>query len=320
MPNILTVFGATGNQGRSLIRHVLADPHLSTHFSIRAIARDPTSPAALSLQTLGGAVELVQGDLNDRASIAAALRGTHTVFLVTVSNWFDPTGLREVEFAQGKAVADAAVATPGCEYLIFSSCVDVAGGSGGAITGAVHLDVKAEVEAYIRGLGIKSAFFHPGTFMQNFGDAMAPRPLDGDGDDAGTYGLFSFVQPDTKFPLIDVEADTGKFVGAILADPDAFEGKVLSAATYLRSHAEVAEMMTRATGKTVKYVQIPRETMEGFMPTPTMAKGLCDMFLWMQDFGYYGEGTAEKVEWTAGRARGTLTSLEEYFGREPLKI
>ena len=217
---------------------------------------------------------------------------------------------------QGKTVADAALAA-GVSYLIFSSEVHVAKTSNGTITSAVGLDVKAEVEEYIRGLkGLKSAFFHPGSFMQNFGEGMSPQPL---GD--GSYGLFNFVAPTTQLPLIDIVADTGKYIGAILTSPEEYSGKVLSAATYLKTFEEVAEVMTKVSGKTIKYMQVPREKMEGFMKDagPGVGKGLCDMFLWMQEYGYYGGDTAGKVEWTAGKVGG-LTTLEEYLAREPLKV
>lgn len=40
MSKILTVFGASGNQGGSVVRAVLADPQLSKEFRIRAVTRD----------------------------------------------------------------------------------------------------------------------------------------------------------------------------------------------------------------------------------------------------------------------------------------
>lgn len=57
MSKILTVFGATGNQGGSVIRAVLNDPTLSKEFKIRGITRDVTKPAAKALSTQG--VEMV---------------------------------------------------------------------------------------------------------------------------------------------------------------------------------------------------------------------------------------------------------------------
>ena len=58
MSKILTVFGATGNQGGSVIRAVLADPVLSKEFKVRGITRDVSKPAAKALADQG--VELVK--------------------------------------------------------------------------------------------------------------------------------------------------------------------------------------------------------------------------------------------------------------------
>jgi uncharacterized protein YbjT (DUF2867 family) len=53
MSKIITVFGATGNQGGSVIKHILADPTLSKEFKIRGITRDVSKPAAQALEKQG---------------------------------------------------------------------------------------------------------------------------------------------------------------------------------------------------------------------------------------------------------------------------
>lgn len=57
MSKVLTVFGATGNQGGSVIKAVLADPVLSKTFKIRGITRDTSKPSAQALAAKG--VEVV---------------------------------------------------------------------------------------------------------------------------------------------------------------------------------------------------------------------------------------------------------------------
>lgn len=57
MSKLLTVFGATGNQGGSVIKTVLGHAQLSKTYKIRAITRDATKPAAVSLKEQG--VEVV---------------------------------------------------------------------------------------------------------------------------------------------------------------------------------------------------------------------------------------------------------------------
>jgi uncharacterized protein YbjT (DUF2867 family) len=57
MSKIITVFGATGNQGGSVVKHLLADSQLSKEFKIRGITRDTSKPAAQGLAKQG--VEVV---------------------------------------------------------------------------------------------------------------------------------------------------------------------------------------------------------------------------------------------------------------------
>ena len=57
MSKLITVFGATGNQGGSVIRAILADPKLKSEFKIRGVTRDPSKRAAEELKKLG--VEVV---------------------------------------------------------------------------------------------------------------------------------------------------------------------------------------------------------------------------------------------------------------------
>lgn len=58
MSQIITVFGATGIQGGSVIRSLLFDPSLSKEFKVRGVTRDVSKPAAESLAKLG--VEVVK--------------------------------------------------------------------------------------------------------------------------------------------------------------------------------------------------------------------------------------------------------------------
>ena len=58
MSRILTIFGATGQQGGSLLAYVLKTPELSRIYKLRAITRDPSKPAALALKENG--VEVVK--------------------------------------------------------------------------------------------------------------------------------------------------------------------------------------------------------------------------------------------------------------------
>ena len=81
-------------------------------------------------------------------------------------------------------------------------------------------------------------------------------------------------------PLVDIASDTGKYVGAILADPDRYEGKVISAAANLYSMNDVAKTISYLTGKIVKYSQ--EDVYRGFLP-PQAADDLVAMFKHIND-------------------------------------
>jgi uncharacterized protein YbjT (DUF2867 family) len=50
---IIVVFGATGNQGCSVIKTLLEDPSINTQFEIRGVTRDASKPAAITLAEKG---------------------------------------------------------------------------------------------------------------------------------------------------------------------------------------------------------------------------------------------------------------------------
>jgi uncharacterized protein YbjT (DUF2867 family) len=53
MSKILSVFGATGIQGGSVVQSVLDRPDLSKEFKIRGITRDPSKHASVALAQKG---------------------------------------------------------------------------------------------------------------------------------------------------------------------------------------------------------------------------------------------------------------------------
>lgn len=78
---IITVFGATGTQGGSVVDLFLARPDLQSKYSLRGITRDTSSSKAKALSSKG--VEMVSATVNDIQSLRNALRGSHGVFGVT---------------------------------------------------------------------------------------------------------------------------------------------------------------------------------------------------------------------------------------------
>lgn len=329
MSKILAIFGATGKQGGGLSEYVLNDPELSKEYTVRAITRDVSSEKSQQLKKKGA--EVVQGDISDPASLKTALAGVHTVFIMTASAW-GPDAV-EVEFGQAKTAADIAV-EQGVQYIIFSTHPHVKEISGGKYTKVwsfppyspflanraanttnkvTPFDAKAKAEAYIRTLPVKSAFYSPGSFMENFhrpGFLLKRTAPD------GTVIVSRHNSPTSKFPLIAAVADTGKFVGAILAEPYKYEGKTFCAAEGLYTWEEIVAVVSKVTGVKTVYEQGPVEEYKSSLPA-RVADVFIEFFNYYEDFGYYGPETEEVVDWARDHTRGKLTTLEEYFKMHP---
>lgn len=138
----------------------------------------------------------IQADLNSQDSIREAVKGSHTVFLATVTADFT------AELVQGKNVTDTAKVA-GVSRLIFSSLLSVREITDGALTHVLNFDTTAEIEKYIRESGVPATFYIPGSFMTNYIPQLQKAP-------DGSITLSYPVSKDTRFPLIDIAEDTSE--------------------------------------------------------------------------------------------------------------
>lgn len=272
------------------------------------MTRDPSKPDAQSFVQRG--CEVVKAELDNLESVKTALNAAHTVYAMTVSV-YEPGG-QEREVEQGKTIADAAVAA-GVKMLIYNIVPSPAKLTKGKYP-VGSFDCKDETKEYIEKQPIRSAFFAPGCFMQNFHGHMGPRP----GPD-GELAVTNFVKPETPYALIDIAGDTGKFVGAILANPDTYAGRTFCASSRVYTIAEIVDVLSQASGKSIKYNQVPIEVFGKFLPDANRVT-LLNMLSYFEYCGYYGPDSKDLVHWAATHARGQPSTLEQYLQREPLKI
>jgi len=140
MRSKIVVCGATGHQGRAVVRHLLA----SGRWDVTAVSRAPANDAAAALARTGA--EVVSGDLLDPTSLKNAFKGAYGVFGVT-QPWSPDYRTADVasEIRQGKNIVDAAVAA-GVNHLVFSTALRPESG----LSGMPHVDSKIEIEGYAR--------------------------------------------------------------------------------------------------------------------------------------------------------------------------
>ena len=149
MSKLITVFGATGQQGGAVARALLAKG-----YKVRAVTRNPDSAKAKELQAKGA--ELVQvKNMDDVASLEAAIKGAYGVFLVTnygglLSETQNPETAHNREIAQGKAAGDICKKL-GVKPLVFSGLEYVRDIIGKPY---LHFDSKGTVEKYLDEIGV----------------------------------------------------------------------------------------------------------------------------------------------------------------------
>lgn len=155
---LLTIFGATGNQGGSVIDAVLERPELQQKYSLRGITRDPSSAKSKALSEKG--VEMVQGELGDLEALKKAVKGSYGVFGVTD---FWAVLDKNVEIQQGKNLFEA-VKTEGVKHYVFSTLRSAEKMTQGKLKHVDHFDSKAIVGEHIEANkgDMIASYFMPG--------------------------------------------------------------------------------------------------------------------------------------------------------------
>ncbi|HEY2347667.1 MAG TPA: NmrA/HSCARG family protein [Puia sp.] len=235
---MILVTGATGAQGGSVTRALLED----NHFSVRILTRNSSSPKALELKNAGA--EVVQGDLDDTASLLRAMRGCYGVFGVT--NFWEHFGK---EFQQGKNLVDA-VKLSGIEHFVFHTLRDYNKLGEGKYP-VPHCDIKAELQRYCVSLEIPASFVHVAFYYENFFSFFPPQKA------ADGSFFFGFPQGDTKLAMASVE-DIGGIVKSIFNHPAEYIGRTVGVVGSDNTCAEYANAMSRVLNQNIQYKYIPR--------------------------------------------------------------
>ncbi|TDC75160.1 NmrA/HSCARG family protein [Streptomyces hainanensis] len=232
---LVVVTGATGRQGGATARRLLASGR-----PVRALVRDTTAPAAVSLENAGA--ELVRGDFDNRSSLPAALEGATALFAVPPVA-FGPAGLDvEREFTRGRTLVDAAAAV-GVEHVVFTGVATAPGLAAGS-------EGKKRIEDHLRERIRSVTVLRPVRFMSNYLGSMAI------GIDGIVHGVHRHVfPPDEPVQLIAVE-DIAEFAALAFDQPERFAGRSLELAGDAPTPAEAVAAISEATGAAIRYERI----------------------------------------------------------------
>ncbi|MEU2391734.1 NmrA/HSCARG family protein [Streptomyces sp. NPDC007369] len=276
------VTGATGRQGGATVRALLARGR-----QVHALVRDPERPGARALQAHGAT--LVAGDLDDTASLEAAMRGAYGVFSVQPMPAPGPAGFAS-EVRRGKAVAEAA-ARAGVAHFVYAS-VDGAGRPGDV----PHFRSKGLIEQHIAELGLPATVLRPAFFLTNF-EGMGPRW------DGGELVLSLALAPHTALQMVHPD-DIGEFAADAFDAPGDYLGRTLEIAGDRLTGPQMAEVFARAAGRPVRFRSRPVEEVRAY------SEEMAVMFEWFDTTGFLADVPALRA------ARPQLTTLEAWAGKE----
>jgi len=232
------VLGATGKQGGAVARALTAGGA-----PVRAVVRDPGSPAARRLHETG--VELVRGTLEDVDALAGAFAETRGVFAMTT---FGEDGTR-AEVRQGRCIG-AAATRAGVERLVYTSV-----GGAERDSGVPHFDSKREVELHLLDLGLPVSFVRPTFFMENLADSVS-----GEGDPAQEIIVRMPLAPGIPVQMVAV-ADIAAVAVSLLHGPVPEAGYAVEIAGDELTADQVAAIWTEHAGRPVRFESLPLDVL-----------------------------------------------------------
>ena len=228
----LLSYGATGSQGRPVVEKLLAAGH-----EVRVLTRDPDKVAGLQ------GAEVVQGDMADTASLAAATEGRDGVFLHIP--FFTPSPQDGLTYAQN---ALGAARRAGVKLLVWNASGEIPPERSGNPGFDVRLDIlnaiKASETPYI--------VLQPTTYMENF---FGPWTR----DELVENDTFAYPTPNTVEMQWIATEDVGTFATYAFAHPELAPLNLKLSGPERLNGEGVAERFSRGLGRPITFRAMPAE-------------------------------------------------------------
>jgi uncharacterized protein YbjT (DUF2867 family) len=273
---MILVTGASGTVGRQVLEEVL-----KTGKPLKAMYRY----AEDALRAPAG-VAAVIADFADLATLANALQGIDTVFLVC-------SPIPELVELESNAIEASKQA--GVRHIVLNSAL----GAGDYPKSFPSWHCKVEDKLKASGLGF--TILRPGGFLQNIATYYAPL--------IRSQNAFYGALGTAKVSLIDVR-DVATVAANVLTAPGEHAGKTyeLKGPKALTS-AEIAGKISRVAGRTVQYVDLPEDALRKSMRDAGAPEWLVNAELDLEAY-YRMERKSAEVD----------DVLENLLGRAPIGI
>jgi uncharacterized protein YbjT (DUF2867 family) len=267
---LITVIGATGQQGGAVVRALQA----GGQFKVRALSRNPGKHREL-------AAEVVEADLNRPETLKAAFEGAHGVFLVT-NFWEEGTDELKQATAAVRAAKDA-----GVKHFVWSTLPNVEAISGGKFN-VPHFTGKARIDLIVQKAGfVNHTFVIAPFFYQNLVGALAPQK-----QADGSLGWALPLDPTARVIHMGDITELGNIVAGAYAHPDeAGNGEYLPLVGDFISFNEIVDTLNRQ-GHNLSYKQVPKESFAGSFPGATE---IGETFSYWEAHTYLGSDSSAQI-------------------------
>ncbi|UNI13800.1 hypothetical protein JDV02_000507 [Purpureocillium takamizusanense] len=295
---VVFVCGITGTQG-----HAVGTAFTSHAVPLRALVRDPSTPAATQLgDAFGDALTVFHGDYDNATALHDAMTGCTALFLNLSPSFTDPSA--EVRHAEALL---AAAKVAGVTHIIYSSGLSVNDPERlphwdpKSFTAAVLLS-KATIEEKVQTAGFpRWTILRPGNFMANY-----TLPLVRMYPGLTTTGRWSTaLLPDSVLPMID-PATIGAFAAAAVLDPTRFHEQAIEIADEFMTLDELMPKLSAAAGRHLQAVHMTEEEIEAQKGANPMVAAM----LMMRDLSIFVD-LAKVKSWGV-----PLSSFDRFLERE----
>jgi uncharacterized protein YbjT (DUF2867 family) len=273
---MILVIGGTGKVGSELLKQ-LAQKGIKAKVLVRSAQKAET------VKSLGH--EPIEGDFTKVSTLDNAFKGVEKLFLLTTSS--SPDRWAADEIAVIKAAKKA-----GVKKVVLLSAV------GSTLDAPITIAREhAKTEEYLKKSGLAYTILQPGGFMQNFLNMTATIKQ------GAIYGNYK----EGKMAFVDARDIAAVAVAALTEAGHDGQTYIITGGESL-SYGEVAAKLSHATGKTVKYVDVPTEAAVKGMMGAGMPEWLS------KDLAKLGEAIA------AGYTGHTTDVVEKVTHKKPISL
>lgn len=277
------LIGVTGGTGGNVVKGFLEQGVTDLRVITRKI--DLNRPS-LSMMSDAG-VELVEANLDDEDSLAAAFAGISAVYCHATSA--DSAKPDPLEVVRAKRVAQAALSAD------IKHCVYNSAGGADRNSGISHIEQKYKVEQILKEAGLPTTMLRACLFMEEFWKKYTRPSI--------LKGVFRFsVQPDKPLHLI-ANQDMGRIAAYVMKHSSKYIGQEIELAGDVLTPKQLTEAFSKAQGIPVVYKETP-----AWIFLLLGRKELFSLIQWYRSKGYQADVQHLKEEFP-----GLLTTFSEFL-------